>query len=192
MQISSIQTAFQDKENRTKAKYIGAATVLSAGSAFLATKPAKNAINNVKTSNRLLKAGLAGVVAAGVTTLLSMKKEELIAVKDKVAGYFNKNNSENTATNTQSEQNVTTMEQIQPELQSMEPEAKMAQELPQEAVQQEAPTLPEEQPQIQEAGTLAQNRTGETEENQKAETAQNPFASFNTTTCSSLSVFFLH
>ena len=73
------------------------------------------------------------------------------------------------------------MEQIQPELQSMEPEAKMAQELPQEAVQQEAPTLPEEQPQIQEAGTLAQNRTGETEENQKAETAQNPFASFNTT-----------
>lgn len=181
MQISSIQTAFQDKENRTKAKYIGAATVLSAGSAFLATKPAKNAINNVKTSNRLLKAGLAGVVAAGVTTLLSMKKEELIAVKDKVAGYFNKNNSENAATNTQAEQNVTAMEQIQPELQSMEPEAKMAQELPQEAVQQEAPTLPEEQPQIQEAGTLAQNATGKTEENQEAETAQNPFASFNTT-----------
>lgn len=181
MQISSIQTAFQDKENRTKAKYIGAATVLSVGSAFLATKPAKNAINNVKTSNRLLKAGLAGVVAAGVTTLLSMKKEELIAVKDKVAGYFNKNNPENAATNTQAEQNVTNMEQIQPELQSMEPEAKMAQELPQEAVQQEAPTLPEEQPQIQEAGTLAQNATGETEENQKAETAQNPFASFNTT-----------
>lgn len=120
-------------------------------------------------------------MAAGVTTLLSMKKEELIAVKDKVAGYFNKNNSENAATNTQAEQNVTTMEQVQPELQSMEPEAKMAQELPQEAVQQEAPTLPEEQPQIQEAGTLAQNATGETEENQEAETAQNPFASFNTT-----------
>ncbi len=117
MQINSIQTAFQDKENRTRAKYIGAATVLSAGSAFLATKPAKDAVNGMKTSKRILKAGIAGVFAAAATTLLSLKKEEFIAIKDKAVGLFNKNNDKQA----QAENNNETANDIPQAIKEMEP-----------------------------------------------------------------------
>ena len=59
MQVNSIQTVFQNEENRTKAKYIGAGTLLSAGSAFLATKASKNAQDTFKMSNRIAKTAAA-------------------------------------------------------------------------------------------------------------------------------------
>ena len=118
MQINSIQTVFQDKENRTRAKYIGAATVLSAGSAFLATKPAKDAVNCFKTSNRLIKAGVAGVVAAGITTLLSMKKEEFAAIKNKVSSFINKDNAVKTPTNL-NEQTISKIEETEKKQQEL-------------------------------------------------------------------------
>ena len=71
MQVNSIQTVFQNEENRTKAKYIGAGTLLSAGSAFLATKASKNAQDTFKMSNRIAKTAAAGVIAAGVMTAAS-------------------------------------------------------------------------------------------------------------------------
>ena len=83
MQVNSIQTVFQNEENRTKAKYIGAGTLLSAGSAFLATKASKNAQDTFKMSNRIAKTAAAGVIAAGVMTLLTLKKDDFVAIKDK-------------------------------------------------------------------------------------------------------------
>lgn len=94
MQINSIQTVFQNEENRTKAKYIGAGTLLSAGSAFLATKASKNAQDTFKMSNRIAKTAAAGVIAAGVMTLLTLKKDDFIAIKDKAMGLINKNKSQ--------------------------------------------------------------------------------------------------
>lgn len=184
---SSIQTVFQDKENRNKAKYIGAATLLSAGSAFLATKPAKNAVNQVKTSGRILKATGAGIIAAGVMTLLSLKKEDFAAIKDKAMGFINKDN--NAQEPVQAAENVIPQpaQQMQVEIPQTEliPQTTNPEEQAQGAEQAQETEQAQNVEQAQETQTATVQPQVDLEStNVEAENAasQNPFAAITATT----------
>ena len=178
---SSIQTVFQDKENRNKAKYIGAATLLSAGSAFLATKPAKNAVNQVKTSGRILKATGAGIIAAGVMTLLSLKKEDCAAIKDKTMSFINKGN--NAQEPAQAAENIIPQPAQQMQVETPQTDLIPQTTNPEEQAQETEQAQNAEQAQETQTATV-QPQVDLESTNVEAENAasQNPFAAITATT----------
>lgn len=94
MQINSLPPILQTEESKQKAKMIGAPALLSAGTAFIATKTPKGAEGGFKLSKRLSKSAKAGLITAAVMGVLSLKKDDLINVKNKVTGLFNRNKTE--------------------------------------------------------------------------------------------------
>ncbi len=196
MQVNSIQTVFQNEENRTKAKYIGAGTLLSAGSAFLATKASKNAQDTFKMSNRIAKTAAAGVIAAGVMTLLTLKKDDFVAIKDKAMGLINKNKPQEETNNQIEAQNQMAksgMEAVAPQteqeamvpdnsaLLAQTPQGEENKEEAMEGVQEQEAMVQSNVSILPEAAVQAVN-TAPVQENAGTMQAVNPFEQMKNTT----------
>ena len=187
MQVNSIQTVFQNEENRTKAKYIGAGTLLSAGSAFLATKASKNAQDTFKMSNRIAKTAAAGVIAAGVMTLLTLKKDDFVAIKDKAMGLINKNKPQEETNNQIEAQNQMAnsgMEAVAPqtEQEAMVPDnSTLLAQTPQGEENKEEAMVQPNVSNLSKAAVQAVN-TAPVQENAETMQAVNPFEQMKNTT----------
>lgn len=83
----AINSFLNNEEAKEKAKVVAVPAILSAGSAFIASKAPKDALNPVKITQRLSKGLKAGVITAAVMALLTVNKDKIIAginnLKDK-------------------------------------------------------------------------------------------------------------
>lgn len=98
MQINSIQpyinkvdTTVKKHPNATKA--IAAAAITST-SVLVATRAPKGVANQLKVSQRLSRAGIAGGVALAAVSLLSINKEQVVQAVNKVKEVFKRNPAE--------------------------------------------------------------------------------------------------
>lgn len=98
MQINSIQpyvnkvdTTVRKHPNATKA--IAAAAIAST-SVLVATKASKGAVNQLKVSQRLSRAGIAGGIALAAISLLGVNKEQVVQAVNKVKQVFKRNPAE--------------------------------------------------------------------------------------------------
>lgn len=105
MQINSIQpyvnkidTTVKKHPNATRA--IAAAAVAST-SVLVATKAPKGAVNQLKVSQRLSRAGIAGGIALAAISLLSVNKEQVVQAVNKVKQVFKRNSAEKELDKTQ-------------------------------------------------------------------------------------------
>ena len=121
MQINSLPPILQNEENKQKIKMIGVPAILSAGTAFIATRTPKGAEGGFKLSKRLSKSAKAGVITAAVMGILSLKKDDLINIKNKITGLFSSIKTEKqTAADT--EDNSVKISSDEPESITIEPQ----------------------------------------------------------------------
>ena len=87
MQINSLPI-LNSESGKEKIKTIGVPTLLASGTAFIASKAPKNALDTVKFTTRLKKATYAGLITAAIMTILTTQKEEVKQVGEKVKTGF--------------------------------------------------------------------------------------------------------
>jgi len=90
MQINSLPPVIQNEKFQEKAKTVGAPALLAAGASFIGSKAPKGVENNLKLTKRLSKSAKAGLAAAVVMGLLTLKKEDIEGVKNKASELINK------------------------------------------------------------------------------------------------------
>jgi len=83
------------QQRRSHTMRAAAASALTAGAVFVATRAPKSAeVNQLKMTQRLGRAGVAGVTMFGVMALLGLNKEYLVNAANKVKEVFKRNKAE--------------------------------------------------------------------------------------------------